>query len=67
MEDVDLQDRFVYFPAIQNILWPFGMARVKKVYFAHFGIFGPIKIWHTWWRTILANFLDVTFAQTETD
>jgi hypothetical protein len=43
------------------------MARVEMVYFAHFGIFGPIKIWHPWWRTILANFLDVTFAQTETD
>jgi hypothetical protein len=37
---------FVRFMAIWYILWLSGM--VYLVYVAHFGIFGPIKIWQPW-------------------
>jgi hypothetical protein len=38
----------VYFTTIWNIyshLWPFGIVCVRLVYFSHFGMFGPRKIW----------------------
>jgi hypothetical protein len=38
-------DQLVYFTAIGNILWPFGIFCGNLVYFSPFGYFGPRKIW----------------------
>jgi hypothetical protein len=38
-------DRLVYFTAIGNILWPFGIFCANLVYFSPFWYFGPRKIW----------------------
>jgi hypothetical protein len=46
----------VYFKTIWNILWPFGIIYDRLhstvcghlVYFSHFGMFGPRKIWQSW-------------------
>jgi hypothetical protein len=43
-------DHLVYFTAIGNILWPFGIFCGNLVYFSPFWYFGPRKIWHTWSR-----------------
>jgi hypothetical protein len=32
---------------IWNILWPFGIICSHMVYFSHFGMFGPRKIWQS--------------------
>jgi hypothetical protein len=34
-----------YFTAILYNLWPFGMVYGRLVYFSHFGMFRPRKIW----------------------
>jgi hypothetical protein len=57
---------FVYFMTIWNILWPFGIifGRLVKfvcghlVYFSHFGMFGPRKIWQPWSKTERPDELD---------
>jgi hypothetical protein len=38
-------DHLVYFTAIGNILWPFGIFRGNLVYFSRFWYFG--KIWQS--------------------
>jgi hypothetical protein len=38
-------DHLVYFTAIGNILWSFGISCGNLVYFSPFGHFGPRKIW----------------------
>jgi hypothetical protein len=38
-------DLLVYFTAIGNILWPFGIFCGNLVYFSQFWYFGPRKIW----------------------
>jgi hypothetical protein len=35
----------VYFMAIWNNLWPFGIVSGHLVYFSSYGMFGPRKIW----------------------
>jgi hypothetical protein len=40
-----LEWKMLVFMIIWNILWPL-------VYFSHFGIFGPRKIWQPWFRQI---------------
>jgi hypothetical protein len=37
-----------HFKAIWNNLWPFGIVCGHLVYFPHFGMFGPRKIWQPW-------------------
>jgi hypothetical protein len=37
-----------YFTAIWYNLWPFGLVCGHLVYFPHFGMFGPRKIWQPW-------------------
>jgi hypothetical protein len=41
-------DHLVYLNAIENILCPFGIFCGSLVYFPHFGIFVPRKIWQHW-------------------
>jgi hypothetical protein len=41
-------DHLVYFTAIGNILWPFGIFWGDLVYFPPFWYFGPRKIWQPW-------------------
>jgi hypothetical protein len=44
MEDLGtVCDHLVYFMAIGNILWPFGIVCVNLVYFSPFWYFGPKK------------------------
>jgi hypothetical protein len=38
-------DHLVYFTAIGNILWPFGIFCGRLAYFSPFWYFVPIKIW----------------------
>jgi hypothetical protein len=38
-------DHLVYFSAIENMLWPFGLFCGNLVYFSPFWYFGPRKIW----------------------
>jgi hypothetical protein len=38
-------DHLVYFTAIGNILWPFGIFCGRVVYFSKFWYFVPRKIW----------------------
>jgi hypothetical protein len=38
-------DHLVYFTAIGNIFWPFGIYSDNLVYFSPFWYFGPRKIW----------------------
>jgi hypothetical protein len=38
-------DHLVYFTAIGNILWPFGIFCGNLVLFSPFWYFGPRKIW----------------------
>jgi hypothetical protein len=46
MENIGLfYDHLVYFTAIGNILWPFGIFCGNLVYFPPFWYFGPRKIW----------------------
>jgi hypothetical protein len=46
MENLSLfYDHLVYFMAIGNILWPFGIFCGNLVYFGTFWYFGPRKIW----------------------
>jgi hypothetical protein len=46
MENVGIfYDHFKYFTAIWYTLWPFGIVFGHFVYFSHFGMFGPRKIW----------------------
>jgi hypothetical protein len=45
-ENLDIfYDHFVYFTAIGNILWPFGIFCGNLVYLSPFWYFGPRKIW----------------------
>jgi hypothetical protein len=39
---------FEYFTATRYILWHFGIVCSNFVYFYHFGMFGPRKIWQHW-------------------
>jgi hypothetical protein len=49
MENVSIfYEHLVYFMAIGNILWPFGIFCGHLVYFAPFWYFEPRKIWHPW-------------------
>jgi hypothetical protein len=41
-------DHLVYFTAIGNILWQFGIFCGNLVYFSPFWYFGPRKIWQPW-------------------
>jgi hypothetical protein len=43
-----LYDHLVYFTAIGNILWPFGIFCGNLVYFSPFWYFGPREIWQPW-------------------
>jgi hypothetical protein len=46
MENVGIfYDHLKYFMAIWYHLWPFGIVCGYLVYFSHFGMFGPRKIW----------------------
>jgi hypothetical protein len=38
-------DHLVYFMALWNILWPFGIVCGHLLYFSQFGMFGQSKIW----------------------
>jgi hypothetical protein len=37
-----------YLTAFRHCLWPFGEFYGHLVFFSHFGMFGPIKIWQPW-------------------
>jgi hypothetical protein len=51
MENVcKFYDRLEYFTAIWYNLWLFGIVCGDLVYFSHFGMFGPRKIWQPWYR-----------------
>jgi hypothetical protein len=41
-------DHLEYFFAIWYNLWPFGIICAHLVYYSHFGMFGPRKIWQLW-------------------
>jgi hypothetical protein len=41
-------DHSEYFMAVWYNLWQFGTACGHLVYFPHFGMFGPRKIWQPW-------------------
>jgi hypothetical protein len=41
-------EHLVYFTAIGNILWPFGIFPGYLVCFSPFWYFGPRKIWQPW-------------------
>jgi hypothetical protein len=43
-------DHLVYFTAIGNILWPFGIFCGRLVYFSPFWYLVPRKIWQPWNR-----------------
>jgi hypothetical protein len=45
-------DHLVYFTAIGNIFWPFGIYSGNLVYFSLFWYFGPRKIWQPWFRIV---------------
>jgi hypothetical protein len=46
MENVCIfYDHLTYFTAIWYNLWPLGIVSGRLVYFPHFGMFGPRKIW----------------------
>jgi hypothetical protein len=40
-------DHSVYFTVIWYNLWPFGRVCGRLVYFSHFGMSGPRKIWQS--------------------
>jgi hypothetical protein len=44
-------DHLVYFTAIGNILWPFGIFCGTLVYFPPFWYFGQRKIWQPWLKS----------------
>jgi hypothetical protein len=55
--------------AIRNNLWQFGIVCGHLVYFSHFGMFGPRKIWQPWlnrgllstWKVLSLKFLKRPF------
>jgi hypothetical protein len=49
MENVVIfYDHLEYFTPIWYNFWPFGLVCGHLVYFLHFGMFGPRKIWRPW-------------------
>jgi hypothetical protein len=53
MENVVIfYDHLEYFTAIWYYTWQFGIACGHVVYFSHFGVSGPRKIWQPW-RTLV--------------
>jgi hypothetical protein len=38
----------LYFMAIWHSVWQFGIGCGHLVYYSHFGMFGPRKIWQPW-------------------
>jgi hypothetical protein len=57
-------DHLEYFTAIWYNLWPFGIVCGNLVYFSHFGMFGPRKIWQPWSKLQCACIFftsDITF------
>jgi hypothetical protein len=51
MENVSIfYDQLEYFMAIWHNLCQFGIVCGHLVYFYHFGIFGPRKIWQPWYE-----------------
>jgi hypothetical protein len=58
MENLDIfYDHLVYFTAIGNILWPFGIFCGHLVFFSPFWYIVPRKIWQPW---IVGNCLSGT-------
>jgi hypothetical protein len=56
MENLGIfHDRLVYFTAIGNILWPFGIFCGHPVYFSPFWYFVLRKIWQPWSSGFLAE------------
>jgi hypothetical protein len=41
-------DHLEYFMAIWHNVWQLGIICGHLVYFSHFGMFGPRKIWQPW-------------------
>jgi hypothetical protein len=53
MENVFIfYDHLEYFSIIWYNLWQFGIGRGHLVYFSHFGVFGPRKIWQPFLRGV---------------
>jgi hypothetical protein len=49
MENVVISgDPLEYFTAVRYNLWPFGLVCGNLVYFLHFGMLGPRKVWQPW-------------------
>jgi hypothetical protein len=71
IENVDtFYDRLEYFTAIWYNLWPFCIHSLWSfaIYFSHFGMFGPRKIWQPWpaFRSEGAEFMSDYWTQLST-
>jgi hypothetical protein len=58
-------DHLDYFMAIRYNLWQFGTACGHLVYFSHFGMFGPRKIWQPLGRRPKWNFFSNLAIKTD--
>jgi hypothetical protein len=54
-------DHLVYFMAIWNILWPFGIFCGNLVYWSPFWYFGPRKIWQPFYLVLVHEWAKIAF------